>query len=267
MKIEKILIHPVVILNILKYCDGIEFPSQKNKKTIGCLLGNIKQKIISCTSSFRIPFDGESEKLWFLDHNFLEKMAGMYKKVNGRENVIGWYGVKKNHQQIDLSINKIFLGYSPHPIFILFWMEKNASGFFLEAFSESKKFGKQNYFKTLPIKFGMLESEEIGVFQILRDSDWKRSGKISQTSRIWAQILSSFSKFLKKKFLKTSSNFNFSKNQMFNFFDLKTLVKKTSSISFEKKIFENNLFFLYSATLLKGFISIERVLKLSLRNF
>lgn len=31
MKIEKILIHPVVILNILKYCDGIEFPSQKKQ--------------------------------------------------------------------------------------------------------------------------------------------------------------------------------------------------------------------------------------------
>jgi hypothetical protein len=45
------------------------------------------------TASFAVPFeeDDKDPSIWFLDHNFLENMHGMFKKVNAREKIIGWY--------------------------------------------------------------------------------------------------------------------------------------------------------------------------------
>lgn len=45
------------------------------------------------TASFAVPFeeDDKDPSIWFLDHNFLEQMHGMFKKVNAREKIIGWY--------------------------------------------------------------------------------------------------------------------------------------------------------------------------------
>jgi len=36
--------------------------------------------------SFQVPFDEDDKdkSVWFLDHDYLENMYGMFKKVNGR---------------------------------------------------------------------------------------------------------------------------------------------------------------------------------------
>jgi len=41
---------------------------------------------------FAVPFDEDEREasVWFLDHDYLENMYGMFKKVNG------WYRVKTN---------------------------------------------------------------------------------------------------------------------------------------------------------------------------
>jgi hypothetical protein len=40
-----------------------------------------------------VPFDEDDKdkSVWFLDHDYLENMYGMFKKVNARERVVGWY--------------------------------------------------------------------------------------------------------------------------------------------------------------------------------
>jgi len=187
-------------------------------------------------------------------------MASMYKKVNGKENILGWYEVKKNPTSIDVEINKIFFGFNKRPILVFFWIGEKSSGFFLEAFLKSRKtFETENFFTGIPIGIGMLESEEIGVFQILRDSKWTDNKKITYTSQMWVQILGSVFKFLKKKFLKASLNFHIFKNFSWIFYKLKSRIKNLSSILLEKKNLRNNLFFLYSSAVLKLIISIERV--------
>ncbi len=53
--------------------------------------------IVNITNSFAVPFeeDDKDPKIWFLDHNYLENMFAMFKKVNG-ENIstqmilVGW---------------------------------------------------------------------------------------------------------------------------------------------------------------------------------
>lgn len=43
--------------------------------------------LIHCHCSFSVPFDEDDrdDSVWFLDHDYLENMYGMFKKVNGEE--------------------------------------------------------------------------------------------------------------------------------------------------------------------------------------
>jgi 26S proteasome regulatory subunit N8 len=52
---------------------------------VGVLLGQNNGKTINVANSFGIPFeeDEKDPKTWFLDHNYIESMAEMFKKVNG----------------------------------------------------------------------------------------------------------------------------------------------------------------------------------------
>ena len=52
---------------------------------IGVLLGQDNGKTINVANSFGIPFeeDEKDSKTWFLDHNYIEGMYDMFKKVNG----------------------------------------------------------------------------------------------------------------------------------------------------------------------------------------
>lgn len=49
------------------------------------LLGQDNGKSVNVANSFAIPFeeDEKDSKTWFLDHNYIEGMWDMFKKVNG----------------------------------------------------------------------------------------------------------------------------------------------------------------------------------------
>lgn len=53
---------------------------------IGVLLGQDKGKTINVANSFGIPFeeDEKDSKTWFLDHNYIDGMYDMFRKVNGK---------------------------------------------------------------------------------------------------------------------------------------------------------------------------------------
>ena len=48
-------------------------------------MGQDNGKTINVANSFGIPFeeDEKDPKTWFLDHNYIENMSDMFKKVNG----------------------------------------------------------------------------------------------------------------------------------------------------------------------------------------
>lgn len=65
-----------------------------------------------------VPFE-EDEKdpsVWFLDHNYVESMNEMFKKVNAREKLIGWYHSGPKLRASDLEINELFKRYTPNPL-------------------------------------------------------------------------------------------------------------------------------------------------------
>ena len=66
----------------------------------------------SC-DSFAVPFD-EDEKdqdMWFLDHEYLENMYAMFKKVNAKERIVGWYHTGPKLHPNDIRVHDLVRRY------------------------------------------------------------------------------------------------------------------------------------------------------------
>lgn len=57
--------------------------------------------------------------MWFLDHNFVESMRDMFKKINAREKLVGWYHSGPKLRASDLEINELFKKYTPNPLLVI----------------------------------------------------------------------------------------------------------------------------------------------------
>lgn len=68
-----------------------------------------------------VPFeeDDKDPSVWFLDHNYVESMNDMFKKVNAREKLIGWYHSGPKLRASDLEINELFKRYTPNPLLVI----------------------------------------------------------------------------------------------------------------------------------------------------
>ncbi len=68
-----------------------------------------------------MPFeeDDKDPSVWFLDHNYVESMNDMFKKVNAREKLIGWYHSGPKLRASDLEINELFKRYTPNPLLVI----------------------------------------------------------------------------------------------------------------------------------------------------
>lgn len=68
-----------------------------------------------------VPFeeDDKDPSVWFLDHNYVEAMNDMFKKVNAKEKLIGWYHSGPKLRASDLEINELFKRYTPNPLLVI----------------------------------------------------------------------------------------------------------------------------------------------------
>ena len=110
------------------------------KRVVGVLLGQNDGKNVRVSNSFAGKFDTETPttealltcpflvpfeeddkdpSVWFLDHNYVESMNDMFKKVNAREKLIGWYHSGPKLRASDLEINELFKRYTPNPLLVI----------------------------------------------------------------------------------------------------------------------------------------------------
>lgn len=77
-----------------------------------------------------MPFeeDNDDPTVWFLDHNYVENMRDMFKKVNAREKLIGWYHSGPKLRASDLEINELFKRYTPNPLLVIIDVQPKESG-------------------------------------------------------------------------------------------------------------------------------------------
>ena len=87
-------------------------------------------EVLTIVNLSAVPFE-EDEKdpsVWFLDHNYVESMNDMFKKVNAREKLIGWYHSGPKLRASDLEINELFKRYTPNPLLVIIDVQPKEAG-------------------------------------------------------------------------------------------------------------------------------------------
>ena len=99
-----IVVHPLVLLSTVDHYNRVA--KDTKKRVVGVLLGTggVSGGTLDITNSFAVPFeeDLKNPAIWYLDHNYLETMFRMYKKVNARERILGFYSTGPKIKENDI---------------------------------------------------------------------------------------------------------------------------------------------------------------------
>jgi len=170
-----VVVHPLVLLSVVDHYNRV-VGGAKNRRVVGILLGEMdKSGRVDVTNSYAVPFDEEDRTgIWFLDHNYHERMVAMFKKVNAREKVVGWYSTGPKIKSNDLAVHEVLRNYNPNPVYVIVDVRPQASGIPTKAYvtvEELSEDGKENRmaFQHKSSTIGALEAEEVGVEHLLRD--------------------------------------------------------------------------------------------------
>ncbi|PCH37816.1 Mov34-domain-containing protein [Wolfiporia cocos MD-104 SS10] len=190
-----VVVHPLVLLSVADHHARTVKSRSSNKRVIGILLGQDNGKTVNVANSFGIPFeeDEKDSKIWFLDHNYIEGMWEMFKKVNARERMIGWYHTGPKLRASDQEINDLLKRFIARPIMVIVDVRPQTVGIPTDAYfavEEIKDDGTETRktFLHVPSAIEAEEAEEIGVEHLLRDI--KDSTTTTLATRVSEQLAS-----------------------------------------------------------------------------
>lgn len=174
---EKVILHPLVLLSVVDHFNRTA--KDTKKRVVGVLLGDVSKGQCDVSNSFALPFeeDENDPSIWFLDHSYLEQMYKMFKKVNAREKVVGWYSTGPKLKEADLEINALVSRFTDvgEPVLVICEVQPKETGLPFTAYysvDEVREDGTekaQKVFISIPTEVGQTEAEEIGVEHLLRD--------------------------------------------------------------------------------------------------
>lgn len=172
---RNVSVAPLVLLSAVDHYNRT-VQNKTKRRVVGVLLGQNDGKNVRVSNSFAVPFeeDDKDPSVWFLDHNYVESMNDMFKKVNAREKLIGWYHSGPKLRASDLEINDLFKRYTPNPLLVIIDVQPKESGVPTDAYfavEEIKDDGTttSRTFVHMPSIIEAEEAEEIGVEHLLRD--------------------------------------------------------------------------------------------------
>ncbi|KAH7288330.1 hypothetical protein KP509_31G022000 [Ceratopteris richardii] len=173
--IEKVVVHPLVLLSIVDNYNRVA--KETRKRVVGVLLGSVFRGRVDVTNSYAVPFeeDDKDPSIWFLDHNYHEAMFDMFKRINAKEHVVGWYSTGPKLRENDLNIHELFRDYLPNPVLVIIDVQPKEIGiptkayFAVEEVKEDATQKSQKVFVHVASEIGAYEAEEIGVEHLLRD--------------------------------------------------------------------------------------------------
>eukprot|EP00750_Incisomonas_marina_P017826 INCI2504.1.p2 GENE.INCI2504.1~~INCI2504.1.p2 ORF type:complete len:322 (+),score=72.93 INCI2504.1:163-1128(+) len=173
---NQVIVHPLVLLNVVDHYNRVAKDTQR--RVVGVLLGESDNGRVDCTNSFAVPFEEDSrdKTVWFLDHDFLEEMAHMFKRINVREKIVGFYSTGPKIKPADLDIADLVSNYCKQPVFALIDIRahREEEGLPVKAYSTVEKVSEsggetEKVFKYIRSEVGAFEAEEVGVEHLLRD--------------------------------------------------------------------------------------------------
>lgn len=190
---KTVSIAPLVLLSVVDHYERVVKTSEASvisnrKRIVGVILGdNSNADLIRVTNSFAIPYeeDDSNPNVWFLDHNYIDSMMEMFKKINAKEKLIGWYHSGPKLRQNDLKINEVFKKLTPNPLLLV--VDVNSTNKIdiptdcYVAVEEIKEDGSTNEktFIHYPSIIEAEEAEEIGVEHLLRDIRDENRGNLT----------------------------------------------------------------------------------------
>ncbi|KJR84012.1 26S proteasome regulatory subunit N8 [Sporothrix schenckii 1099-18] len=192
---RNVSVAPLVLLSAVDHFNRSSATKTRNKRVVGVLLGQNDGKNVRVSNSFAVPFeeDDKDPSVWYLDHNYIEAMNDMFKKINAREKLIGWYHSGPKLRASDLEINELFKRYTPNPLLVIIDVQPKESGVPTDAYfavEEIKDDGTTTAktFVHTPSIIEAEEAEEIGVEHLLRDIRDVAVGTLS--TRVTSQLQS-----------------------------------------------------------------------------
>ncbi|CDQ62374.1 unnamed protein product [Oncorhynchus mykiss] len=170
LAVEKVIVHPLVLLSVVDHFNRIgKVGSQK--RVVGVLLCSWHKKVLDVSNSFAVPFDeaDKDDSVWFLDHDYLENMYNMFKKVNARERIVGWTQTTHN----DIAINELVKQYCTNSVLVIIDVKPKDLGLPTEAYISVEEVyddgtPTSKTFEHVTSEIGAEEAEEVGVEHLLR---------------------------------------------------------------------------------------------------
>ncbi|MBZ3870054.1 26S proteasome non-ATPase regulatory subunit 7 [Sciurus carolinensis] len=192
LAVQKVVVHPLVLLSVVDHFNRIGKVGNQ-KRVVGVLLGSWQKKVLDVSNSFAVPFDEDDkdDSVWFLDHDYLENMYGMFKKVNARERIVGWYHTGPKLHKNDIAINELMKRYCPNSVLVIIDVKPKDLGLPTEAYISVEEVHDDGTptsktFEHVTSEIGAEEAEEVGVEHLLRDIKDTTVGTLSQ--RITNQV-------------------------------------------------------------------------------
>jgi len=185
--ISKVIVHPLVLLSVVDHFNRMGKIGNQ-KRVVGILLGSWKGKgVLDVSNSFAVPFDEDDKdkSVWFLDHDYLENMYSMFKKVNAKERIIGWYHTGPKLNQNGIAINELIRRYCPNSVLVIIGAKPKDLGLPTEAYIAVEEVHDDGTptnktFEHVSSEIGAEEAEEVGVEHLLRDIKDTTLGTLSQ---------------------------------------------------------------------------------------
>lgn len=178
---------PLVLLLVVDHYNRVA--KGTSKRVVGVILGEHLDDgtTIHVTNLYAIPFE-EDEKnpaVWFLDHNYIDAMGEMFKKINAREVIVGWYHLGPKLRPLDLKINELFKKYTANPLLLIVDVEPRelvgipTDAYFAVEDIKNDGLAAEKTFVHVPLLIEAEEAEEIGVEHLLRDIRDQAAGNLS----------------------------------------------------------------------------------------
>jgi len=182
-----VVVHPLVLLSVVDHFNRMGKIGNQ-KRVVGVLLGSWSTKDrLDISNSFAVPFDEDDKdrKSWYLDHGYLENMYQMFKKVNAKERIVGWYHTGPKLHQNDILINDLIRNYCPQSVLVIVDAKPKNVGLPTEAYRAVEEVHDDGTpttktFEHVASEIGAEEAEEVGVEHLLRDIKDTTVGTLSQ---------------------------------------------------------------------------------------
>ncbi|KAK1938497.1 putative 26S proteasome regulatory particle non-ATPase subunit8 [Babesia divergens] len=169
---RKVVVHPMVLLSVVDHYN--RSAQGTSRRVVGTILGEIIDGDIHVTNSYAVPFeeDAKNPLVWFFDHNYHENIFIMFKKINTKEKVLGWYSTGPKCKPADLEIHELYRKYCPNPIYIIVDINQKDE-LPVEAYISVEEPTSDSRFRRtfahVPSEMGAFEAEEVGMEHLLRD--------------------------------------------------------------------------------------------------